>query len=88
MMNKVDHIIRFPGIGYDVGVYKQDDGTYRLRWDGYNSALNSKMGGYSGGHFSQSYGVVAAKRAAKKKGWRTTEKKLPNGHIELEVLVR
>jgi hypothetical protein len=31
---------------------------------------------------------VAAKRAAKKKGWRTTEKKLPNGHIELEVLVR
>lgn len=88
MMNNVDHVVRFPGIGYDVGVYKQPDGTYRLRWDGFNSALNTRMGGYSGGHFSQAYGVEAAKRAAQRKGWRTNEKSLPNGHIELEVLVR
>jgi hypothetical protein len=89
MMNSVDHVVRFPGIGYDVGVYAQPDGTYRLRWDGFNHQLNQRMGGYSGGHFSQAYGVVAATRAANMRGWRTSEtRNETTGHIELEVMVR
>lgn len=88
MMNNPDGIISFPGVEYTVGVYKQPDGTFRLRWDGFGAGLNTKMGGYSGGRFSQAYGVVAAKRAAQRKGWRTSEKTLQNGHVELEVLVR
>lgn len=82
------HAIRFKGINYEVGVWQQPDGTYRLRWDGFDSTLNRKMGGYDGGHFAQAYGVEAAKRAAKRKGWKTVEKPRTDGQIELEVLVR
>ena len=87
-MTSCHHVVRFKGINYDVGVWQQDDGTYRLRWDGFDSNLNRKMGGYEGGHFAQAYGVEAAKRAAKKKGWRVQEKPRTDGQVELEVLVR
>jgi len=87
-MSGCDHAIKFKGVGYEVGVWTQPDGTYRLRWDGYDSSLNRKMGGYEGGHFAQAYGVEAAKRAARRKGWRTVEKPRADGQIELEILVR
>jgi hypothetical protein len=71
-----------------VGVWQKEDGTFRLRWDGYDGRLNQKMGGYEGGHFAQAYGIEAAKRAAVRKGWKTIEKPRIDGHVELEVLIR
>ena len=87
-MSGCDHVIRFKGINYEVGVFTKPDGTYRLRWDGFDSALNRKMGGYDGGRFAQAYGIESAKRAAARKGWRTVEKPRANGQVEVEVLVR
>jgi hypothetical protein len=87
-MNNCDHVIHFDGVNYEVGVFRQPDGTFRLRWDNWDHKLKERMGGPNGGRFAQAYGIEAAKRAARKKGWRTSEKQRDNGHIELEVLVR
>ena len=89
MMGKCHHAIKFKGINYEVGVWENEDGTFNLRFDGYDGALNRKMGGYGGDAFSQSYTIEATKRAARRKGWRTIEKPVAsNGSVELEVLVR
>ena len=87
-MSGCSHAIKFKGINYEVGAWQRPDGTYRLRWDGFDGTLNRKMGGYNGGHFAQAYGIESAKRAALKKGWKTQEKPRADGQIELEVLVR
>ncbi len=87
-MNKADHVISYPGVGYDVGVHEQEDGTFRLRWDYYNGNLGKIMGPKRGYRFAQQYGLSAATRQAQREGWRTVETKKPNGEVELELLKR
>lgn len=87
MMQNPDYTIKFPGISYNVGVFKQNDGSYRLRYDYYNSQLKAKLGGSKAGLLAQAYAIEAAKRAAKLKGWVTKEIKRKDGGIRVQVRV-
>lgn len=88
-MSRADHAIVFPGTRYDVGVMKEKDGTFRLRWDQYarGGGLNAKIGN-DGGKFSQAYAIEATKRAARRKGFMVKEEAQPNGHVKLKLLVQ
>ena len=83
-MSRCDHAIKFPGVGYEVGVVKHGDGTFRLRYDEFDHSLQVKMGP-GGGKLSQAYALEAAKRAAKLKGWMSREIAQKGGSIKLEV---
>jgi hypothetical protein len=87
-MSRCDHAISFPGARYDVGVVEQPDGTYRLRWDFYGQGgLLKFMGDKTAGKFTQAYGIEAAKRAARRKGFGIKETTQDNGNVELTLLV-
>lgn len=88
-MSHADHVIKFPGCRYDVGVVKQQDGSFALRWDYYGEGgLNRYLGNKEANLFAQAYTIEASKRAARIKGYVTREKKLSSGQIELEMLAR
>lgn len=85
-----DHVISFPSANYDVGVYKAADGTYRIRYDSWAGGGGlTKIIGANGGKFAQAYGIEAAKRAARLRGYfaKETPGHKP-GSIKLELLVR
>ena len=84
-MTKCDHAIKFPGINYEVGVVAAGDGSFRLRYDYYDSGLKAKLGGKNAGKLAQAYALEAAKRAAKLKGWMTKEVAQKGGSVKLEV---
>jgi hypothetical protein len=85
-----DHAIRFNGAQYEVGVVRQSDGTFRLKWDGYHTGgLGPKMGrDAEGGLFAQAYALEAAKRAAEAAGHMVSETRRADGYVEMELLVR
>jgi len=85
---KADHVIRFPGARYEVGVSVKPDGTFSLSWDSWNSGGLLPFMGHDAGLFSQAYAVEAARRAARIKGYATVERARADGHIELELVVR
>lgn len=88
-MGRADHAIVFPKTQYDIGVMKEKDGTFRLRWDQWSNGggLNNYIGN-DGGKFSQAYAIEATKRAARRKGFRVQEVAQPNGHVKLKLLVQ
>lgn len=88
-MSRADHVVSFPGASYDVGVMKDGDGSYRLRWDQWSGGGGlHKFIGSDGGKLGQMYAVEAAKRAARRKGFMVKEEAQPNGHIKLKMLVQ
>lgn len=88
-LGKCDHAIRFPGASYEVGVRAQADGTHSLAWDWWGAGgLLPIMGDQGAGKFVQAYGIEAAKKAARRRGYSTREVAQPNGDIQLELLVR
>ena len=85
-LGKCDHVIRVPGVEYEIGVVKKADGKYTLAYDFYGKGqgLLQKFGqGCS--KLSQMYAVHAATRAAKAKGLLVQRKSLDNGGIKLLV---
>lgn len=88
-MSSCDHVVSFPGASYDVGLVRQPDGTFRLRWDTYGTGGLSRYMGKDGGRFAQAYGVEAAKRQARMLGYHVNkETPRTDGTVELELLVR
>ena len=85
---RADHAIKFPGASYEVGVTAQLDGTFRLQWDSWSTGGLLPYMGENAGRFSQAYGVEAARRAARVKGYVVHERTRQDGHIELEMVVR
>ena len=89
LFKSATHVIRFAGTQYDLGIYRQPDGTFRLRWDTWsNGGGLHKFIGSDGGLFAQAAAVEAAKRAALRKGYKVNEKRNADGSIALEMLVR
>jgi hypothetical protein len=86
-MNSFDHVISFGGAKYDVGVAAKADGTFRLRYDEWGSGGLTPIMGPGAGKFMQAYGIEAAKRAAKARGFATKEVTGKNGQVQLEVMV-
>lgn len=89
LFKSATHVVSFPGASYDLGLYRQADGTYRLRWDtwGAGGGLHKTIGS-DAGRFVQAYGLEAAKRAARLKGYQTKEVSHADGSVQLEMLVR
>lgn len=80
-----DHALRIPGDAqaYEVGVVKRGAG-YVLLWDFWQGGygLQAKIG-KDGGLLRQRYAVAVAKAQAQRQGLRVTERKLPNGKVQL-----
>ena len=78
-----DAVIRLKG-PYDIALNRQEDGNYGLTTDWWNGHVEKEVGA----NFSkliQLYGVHKAMREAKKKGYLTSRKTLPNGAIKLTI---
>ena len=84
-----DHVVGFPGAQYEVGVVKQDDGTFRMAFDSWSSGGLLPYMGDQGYRFAQAYAVEAAKRAAQEiPGAFVSETVRGDGYIEVELLVQ
>ena len=92
-MGKCDHAIRVPGINYEVGVCRAKDGKgYTLLFDFYGHQRGGHDGELLRKHFGDklvklvdAYSIEALKSVARKKGYTTSESKLPNGKTKLLV---
>ena len=88
-LGRCDHVIRLKGnrSAYEVGVV-QKDGRYQLLWDfyGQHGAALQKAIGKDGALLKCAYGTEAAKRAARRQGFRVVrEQVLANGKVKLTV---
>ena len=78
-----DAVIKLKG-PYDIALNRQEDGNYGLTTDWWNGHVEKEVGT----NFSkliQLYGVHKAMREAKRKGYLTSRKTLPNGAIKLTI---
>jgi hypothetical protein len=84
---KCEHVIKVPGVAYEIGVVKRADGDgYDLLYDSYGSGrqLEAKFGeGLP--LLKQAYGVEVSKRELSRKGYRVTTTKQADGSIRLHA---
>lgn len=78
-----DAVIKLKG-PYDIALNRQEDGTYGLTTDWWNGHVEKEVG-TNFTKLIQFYGVHKAMREAKKKGYLTSRKTLPNGAIKLTI---
>lgn len=80
-----DHRITLPGVRYEIGVRREQDGAYTLHAD-----LNAGDGNLLVLHFgnglnklTQTCAAHAAIEAARRKGWMVHRQNLPGGKIKI-----
>ena len=78
-----DAVIKLQG-PYDIALNQQPDGTYALTTDWWNGYVEKEVG-VSYSKLFQLYGVHKAQREARRKGFVTNRKTLPNGAIKLTI---
>lgn len=86
-LGKCDHVIKVPGVEYEVGLVQAKDGKgYRLAYDlwGPGAGLAQKFG-KSMDKLIDAYSVEALKLKARAKGYLTSEKVTTDGKILLTV---
>lgn len=67
--------VRFAGVSYDLGLLKNDDGSYTPYFDSYGSGgqgLAAKLGGLACTKLKDEYGVAVTTRMLARKGFRVT----------------
>lgn len=90
-LGKCDHVIKVPGVNYEIGVVKLPQGGYTLAYDFYgNWGLHDGqklLGKFGDGlkKLVQTYAVQVATMKAKASGWMTQRTTLPNGTIRLSM---
>lgn len=94
-MGKADYILRLNNAPYDIGFYKQDDGSYEARTDFWGGHVEKCIGGKPSkpenaeqakmGRLFQLYGVHVATETARKKGLSVRRIAGADGKIKLEV---
>lgn len=77
-LGPADYVIRVAEASYDIGLYKQDDGSYEARTDFWNGSVERVLGGKATnaerreqaklGKLFQMYGVHVATQQARRKG--------------------
>lgn len=89
-LGKCQHVIRVDGAGYDIGVVRQPDNSYRLLWDywGQGQKLAETFGrnGNNLDKLMQSYSRQATISAAKRAGYFVREKTTATGHIKMSLV--
>lgn len=73
-LDHCDHVIRFPGATYDVGVFQNGPGEYHIAYDYYSAGGLDKIVGQHAGRLIQEYAAAAATRQARRKGQRVTRR--------------
>jgi len=92
-LGKCAHVIRVPGVSYEVGVVRLPDGKYTLAYDFWGIRGNAEHDGHKLkekfgdqlGVLVQRYAVQRATREAQLKGCRVMRRVQPNGSIRLEI---
>lgn len=92
-MGVADFVIKLDASKYDVGLYRQADGSYEARTDFFMGHVEKVLGvphqpTYSGeqyklGRLFQAYAVAAAEEQARKQGLMVTRQTLPDGRVKL-----
>lgn len=77
-MGEADYVIRVPEATYDIGLYKQEDGSFEARTDFWGGSIERALGGKATnaerreqaklGKLFQMYGVHVAMIQARRKG--------------------
>ncbi len=85
-LGKCSHVIRIPGVKYEIGVVHRPDGTYTLAYDSWGDGQGLlKKFGEGCGKLVQSYAVHTATMAAKAKGMLVRRQTQDNGAIKLVI---
>lgn len=94
-MGHAEFVVQLDDSPYDIGLYKQDDGTYEARTDFWGGHVQQVLGAQASkpekaeqarmGKLFQMYGIHAATEAAKRKGLAVRRIQGENGKIKLEV---
>lgn len=94
-MGQADLVIKLGDAPYDIGLYRQADGTYEPRTDFWGQHVEKVLGAPATapehamqaklGKFYQAYGIEAALEQAYLSGKMVTEVTQPNGDIQLVV---
>lgn len=94
-LGMADFVVKVPDAKYDIGLYKQDDGTYEARTDFWMGSVERVMGvpvikaenamQAKMGKLFQMYGVHAATEAARRKGHSVRRIVKADGTISLEL---
>lgn len=91
-LGKCSHVIKVPGVRYEIGVVRLPNGKYTLAYDFYGYDDSSHDGhkllqkfGPNCQRLVQMYGVQKATREAQKKGHRVTRQITSDGSIRLSI---
>lgn len=94
-MGQADFVVQIADASYDIGLYKQPDGSYEARTDFWNGSVERVLGARpvkpenaeqaKMGRLFQMYGVHAASEAARKKGHTVRRITGADGTIKLEL---
>lgn len=80
------HVIRLPGVGYEIGVTKSDDGSYSLNWDTYGEGqkLLAKFG-EGCVKLVDAYSIHKTINMARSRGYMVRRQTLADGRTELQL---
>lgn len=94
-MGKADFVVKLDACPYDIGLYKNAEGTYEARTDFFAGHIEKVLGAKATtpgnadqarmGKLFQMYGVHAAMEAARKKGHMVRRINREDGRVTLEV---
>jgi hypothetical protein len=92
-MGQADYVLKLNDAPYDIGFYKQADGTFEPRTDFWNKHVEKVLGvphdktytgdGYKLGKLMQAYGMAAAEEQARRQGLMVQRSIQANGSIKL-----
>lgn len=94
-MGQADFVLKLDSAKYDVGFYKQPDGTYEARTDFWGGSVEQHIGAKASkpetaeqakmGRLFQLYGVHAATQEARRRGLSVRRIRGKDGLIQLEL---
>lgn len=97
-MGVADFILKLGGCKYDVGLYKQEDGSYEIRADFWQDHIGSVLGAPGSnqsqrhanpalalGRFTQTYAIHATMESARRKGLSVQRTTRADGKVALTL---
>jgi len=94
-LGKADHVVKLVDSRYDIGLYKQDDGSYQPRTDFWGGDVQKILGVKASdpakedqaklGRLVQMYGIHAAMDKARKQGYTVRRTMTEDGTAKLLV---
>lgn len=85
---KCDHAIKFDGVDYEVGLCREEDGTFTPVYDSWGSGqeIVRKCGGLALPKLKDEYAASVATRVMARKGFRIMRTTNPKGEIVLKAV--